>query len=77
MSRFSNVAHYQDFQELLGILSRSGNSYDMEKIKVALICHFSNTLVRDHLNLYGDNNKFFDFSNWITNIINGLKSRKI
>lgn len=45
----------------------------MEKIKVALICHFSNTLVRDHLNLYGDNNKFFDFSNWITNIINGLK----
>ena len=35
MSRFSNVAHYQDFQELLGILSRSGNSYDMEKIKAA------------------------------------------
>ena len=35
MSRFSNVAHYQDFQELLGILSRSGNSYDMEKIKEA------------------------------------------
>ena len=35
MSRFSNVAHYQDFSELLGILSRSGNSYDMEKIKAA------------------------------------------
>lgn len=35
MSRFSNVAHYQDFSELLGILSRSGNTYDMEKIKSA------------------------------------------
>ena len=35
MSRFSNVAHYQDFSELLGILSKSGNSYDMDKIQAA------------------------------------------
>ena len=35
MGKYSNVAHYQDFNELLGILSRSGNSYDMEKIQNA------------------------------------------
>lgn len=35
MSKFSNIAHYQDFSELLGILSKSGNAYDMEKIESA------------------------------------------
>ena len=35
MGKYSNVAHYQDFNELLGILSRSGNSYDMKKIQNA------------------------------------------
>ena len=35
MSRFSNIAHYQDFTELQGILSRSENSYDLDKIEAA------------------------------------------
>ena len=38
MSKFSKVAHYQDFTELLGILERSGNSYDMDKIRAAYEC---------------------------------------
>lgn len=35
MSKYSNVAHYQDFSELKNILERSGNTYDMEKITKA------------------------------------------
>ena len=35
MSKFSNVAHYQDFSELEKILSMSNNTYDMEKIRRA------------------------------------------
>lgn len=35
MSKYSNVAHYQDFSELINILERSENSYDMEKITKA------------------------------------------
>ncbi|MCH5297639.1 MAG: bifunctional (p)ppGpp synthetase/guanosine-3',5'-bis(diphosphate) 3'-pyrophosphohydrolase [Ruminococcus sp.] len=32
MSKYSNVAHYQDFSELEKILAQSNNQYDMEKI---------------------------------------------
>ena len=35
MSKYSKIAHYQDFNELLGILEKSGNDYDMEKIEAA------------------------------------------
>lgn len=35
MSKYSNVAHYQDFSELENILSLSNNPYDMEKIRKA------------------------------------------
>ena len=35
MGKYSHVAHYQDFNELLDILSRSGNSYNMKKIEAA------------------------------------------
>lgn len=35
MSKYSNVAHYQDFSELKNILERSENTYDMEKITKA------------------------------------------
>ena len=35
MSKYANVAHYQDFNELLSILSKNGNAYDMEKITEA------------------------------------------
>lgn len=35
MSKYSNVAHYQDFSELKSILERSENTYDMEKITKA------------------------------------------
>ncbi len=35
MSKYSNVAHYQDFSELKKILSSSANPYDMEKITKA------------------------------------------
>ena len=35
MSKYSHIAHYQDFNELLRILERSGNDYDMEKIETA------------------------------------------
>ena len=35
MSRFSNVAHYQDFTELENILSTTNNPYNMEKIRSA------------------------------------------
>ena len=35
MGKFSHIAHYQDFNELLGILARSGNTYDMKKIESA------------------------------------------
>ena len=39
MSRFSHIAHYQDFSELLSIIERSGNTYDMQKIEDAY--HFA------------------------------------
>lgn len=43
MSKFSNIAHYQDFSELENILSATNNSYDMEKIRSAYafaeLCH--------------------------------------
>jgi (p)ppGpp synthase/HD superfamily hydrolase len=35
MSKFSNVAHYQDFSELLRILKENNSNYDMKKIKKA------------------------------------------
>lgn len=35
MGKYTNIAHYQDFSELEHIIARSGNSYDMEKIKKA------------------------------------------
>lgn len=35
MSKYSNIAHYQDFTELETILSNSSNSYDMGKIRMA------------------------------------------
>ena len=35
MSRFSNVAHYQDYSELEHILETSNNNCDMEKIRSA------------------------------------------
>lgn len=48
----------------------------MKKVKIALICHFSNQLVREKLNLFPVGHYFYqDFANWISNIINGLKGR--
>ena len=35
MSKYSHVAHYQDFNELLSILERSGSSYDIDRITAA------------------------------------------
>ena len=35
MSKYSNVAHYQDFSELEKIIKSSSNEYDMEKIRSA------------------------------------------
>ncbi len=35
MSKYDNVAHYQDFNELLSILKKSNNNYDMRKINKA------------------------------------------
>ncbi len=35
MSKYSNVAHYQDFTELENILALSNNTYDIDKIKKA------------------------------------------
>lgn len=35
MSKFSNVAHYQDFSELLNIIERSSNDCDIDKITKA------------------------------------------
>ncbi|MEE1220173.1 MAG: RelA/SpoT family protein, partial [Ruminococcus sp.] len=35
MSKYSSVAHYQDFSELKNILEMSNNTYDMDKIKSA------------------------------------------
>ena len=35
MSKYSNIAHYQDFSELKNIMERSENTYDMEKITKA------------------------------------------
>ena len=35
MSKFSGIAHYQDFNELKNILELSNNTYDLEKIKKA------------------------------------------
>ena len=48
----------------------------MDKIRVALICHFSNSLVRGRLHLQSkESSCFSDFGGWITNIVNGLKVR--
>lgn len=35
MSKYSNVAHYQDFSELKNILAQSNNKYDIDKITKA------------------------------------------
>lgn len=35
MGKYSNIAHYQDFQELLRIIKESSNNYDMRKIQKA------------------------------------------
>ena len=43
MADYSNVAHYQDYEQLVELLQRSGGSFDMEKIerayKLALDAH--------------------------------------
>lgn len=46
----------------------------MNKIKVALVCHFSNQMVRDKLDL-DIHLQYLDFANWISNIIDGIKKR--
>lgn len=46
----------------------------MNKLKVAVICHFSNASIRNRLNLH--NATYSDFGLWNLNIINGLKSRR-
>ena len=48
----------------------------MMKMKVVLLCHFSNPLIRERL-LFQEKTKekFSDFGKWITNIVNGLKVR--
>ena len=35
MSKYSNIAHYQDFAELKKLLDQSNNTYDMDKITQA------------------------------------------
>ena len=45
----------------------------MNKLKVAIICHFSHVSIRKELKLYNDS--YSDYGLWITNIINGLKTR--
>ena len=35
MSKYSNIAHYQDFSELMKIVETNGNDYDIEKIRSA------------------------------------------
>ena len=35
MSKYSNIAHYQDFAELKKLLELSNNTYDMDKITQA------------------------------------------
>ena len=35
MSKYDEVAHYQDFQDLLNIIKKSGNNYDTRKIQKA------------------------------------------
>lgn len=49
----------------------------MNKIKLALLCHLSNPLIREHLKLTGHHFYFYrDFAIWNRNIINALKERK-
>lgn len=48
----------------------------MNKIKVALICHFSVPQIRAELDLYnGKKRNYRDYGLWNVNIINGLKSQ--
>lgn len=35
MSKYDEIAHYQDYNELLSILDKSGNNYDLKKIQKA------------------------------------------
>ena len=35
MSRFANVAHYQDYEQLKELISRNNNNIDMEKVDKA------------------------------------------
>lgn len=35
MSKFNNVAHYQDFSELIRLIKKSNNNYDLKKINKA------------------------------------------
>ena len=51
MSRFDHVAHYQDFSELLKILSKSGNTYDLDKIEDAY--HFAESSHGDQRRVSG------------------------
>ncbi len=50
----------------------------MDKIKVAILCHFSNPTVRNALTLYPSSSfyKYKDFANWITNIISSMTNRE-
>lgn len=45
----------------------------MNKLKVAVICHFSYPSIREELNLY--HGSYLDYGLWMKNIINGLKTR--
>lgn len=46
----------------------------MNKLRVAVICHFSHDSIRKELNLFQDS--YSDYGLWMLNIINGLKSRE-
>ena len=46
----------------------------MDKIKLLMICHFSDDKIRSHLSLK-KNHKIADYAVWITNQINGYEKR--
>lgn len=47
----------------------------MDRIRVAIICHFSNEEVRDNLKFFPFHEEYRDSANWITTIINALRVR--
>lgn len=48
----------------------------MHKIKVAIICHFSNVEVRKNLKFFPVHEEYKDSANWITLIIEALRKRE-